>query len=401
MHSIIYFLFVIMLLAGCIRQPDEVFDALCECQNSCAPITLSLKKQVNISTQGLQYDFDIAAVYEKDNQSTLWLYNSYETKFYIYDLVEQQLLDTIRIATVGEHAIPEIFGFQVLTPDSILVHTNHYNQLILLNGQGEKLKTWTIKGDLPNGGRQDGLYYLAVWKDYNNFYYNKSNKQVTFFVLNTGFQASHASENFFYPQFATFDLITSSYLSAYGDYPSIYREKEKSDYRSMFPFTVAEDETWASYYSAHCLYIFQQNRHKRSVCAKSLFLPDRFEFLPAGLRSAERDPQLIPKGAYHNIIYDPWRRLFYRIVLHPLPESIPVNRDWSVRKQATWSIMILDDTGKCLGETAFEPGVYNFDHVFATREGLLISMENPYNPDNEEEMLSFALVDIDELINRK
>jgi hypothetical protein len=59
--------------------------------------------------------------------------------------------------------------------------------------------------------------------------------------------------------------------------------------------------------------------------------------------------------------------------------------------------MILDREGNCLGEAPFESSLYDYNQIFPVEEGLLISLENPYNPDNEEELLSFQLFDLGEL----
>jgi len=391
---------LLIFIFGCEQEEGKTFQNACSCDDSCRLISLPKKERVDLSVEDVQYDFDITAVYEDKSRTQFWGYSDYEMKFYLFDLQAQDFLDTIPLARNGEHAVPEIFSFQPVTPDSILLHTNHHNQLILLNSKAERLKTWNIEGDLPNGGRADGLYYLSAWKNELSFHYDRAPNEATFFVTNTGFEGSHGVERFFYPQFATLDLNTGKYLSAYGDYPAVYRDEEQSDYRADFPFAVANGETWAVFYSSHCIYIFERDESKRSVCSKSRFLPDQFEWLPRGLRVSERDPKLIPRGEYINIIHDPYRNLFYRVVLHGLPDDTAVNRDWQVRKQSKWSIMILDREGNCLGEALFESSLYDYNQIFPVEEGLLVSLENPYNPDNEEELLSFQLFDLGELPTR-
>jgi hypothetical protein len=221
--------------------------------------------------------------------------------------------------------------------------------------------------------------------------------KATFAVLNMGFDQAHSVELFSFPQFVDIDLHTKKYIAAYGDYPSEYRQEDKSDYTFLFPFAVAEEETWASFFHSHCIYVFKQNETKRSICSKSRHLPNEFEFLPRGLRPAERNPKLIPMGEYRNLVYDPFRRLFYRIVVHALPEETNAFKDWNARKRMSWSIMILNEHGDCMIEALFPPGKYDYDRVFATKAGMLVSLENPYNPENEEELLSFELFDLDEI----
>lgn len=386
------FLFLnLFILLSCHRDNKHLFEQDCFCNNSCRLISLKSKSTINIPVDGLQYDYDLTSVYDDSSKVQFWGYNKNEMIFYVYDVFTKILIDTIQIARNGEHAIPNVYGFKVLSPDSILIHTNEYNQLILIDSNAKKIKTWEIRGDLPNKSRLEGLYYLAVVEEYNYFYYDENNNSATFFVLNMGFQGAHPVERFFYPQFVEIDLQKGTYTSIYGDYPSAYRLEDQSDYEFLFPFSVAEGQTWATFNSSHCIYVFTKDKYKQSFCAKSRFMPANLELLPRGLKVGERDPVLIKRGHYGNIIYDRYRKVFYRIVIHALPESMPANRDWEAKKKGAWSVMVINLKGECLGEILFEAEKYDYRSIFPVEEGLLVSLENPYNKDNEEEILSFEL----------
>lgn len=392
---------LLTFLLGCGEEEASSFQVTCSCESDCGVLSLEESERIDIPVEGFQYKFDITFLYAGPTVTQYWGYSKYDRKFFVYDLERAALADTIAIALNGVHAVPEIFGFQVIAPDSILPHTNHFNQLILMNSEAEKLKTWSIKGDLPGEGRADGMYYLAAW-DGINFHYDEERHKATFFVYNMGFKSgAHPVERVMYPQFADLNLSNGQYLAAYGDYPDIYKNKELTDYNYISPFTIAKGDTWSSYFSSHCIYVFRQDRNKRAYCSKSRFLPDKFELLPRGLQVSERDPKLIARGGYHDIIYDKYRDIFYRIVLHDLPEHIQPDRDWKLRKRVSWSVMFVDDAGNCLGEAPFEGGVYDFDRIFPVKDGLLVSLENPYNTRNEEEMLSFQLFDVDAIAGRE
>jgi len=243
-----FFLVLIILsifIVGCHSENEDYIEN-CFCEDSCKKITLKQSKEIHIPVSGFQYDFDIATVYRNGSNSELWGYNNFDKQFYIYDIARKKLLDTIPIFLNGKNAIPSIFGFKVLSPDSILIHTNHYNQLILINSNAEKIKTWEIKGDLPGRGMLENLYYLSVWKDYNNFFIDKNGKKATFFVENLGFESW--TEPRFYPQFAEWSLETNQFLSAFGDYPDIYKDERYTNYRSTMPFAVSKEATWASFF---------------------------------------------------------------------------------------------------------------------------------------------------------
>jgi hypothetical protein len=390
-------LFHLFILFSCSKDSKQLFEQDCFCDDSCKLIPLRHKSTIDISVNRLQYDYDLTSIYDDSGKVQFWGYNRNEMKFYVYDVFGEALIDTIQIASNGEHAVPNIYGFKVITPDSILVHTNEYNELILIDTDAKKIKTWKIRGDLPNKSRLEGLYYLTVVEDYNYFYYDKTSNRATFLVLNMGFEGAHPIERFFYPQFVELDLQKESYTSIYGDYPSAYRQEDKLDYEFLFPFSVVEDQTWATFNSSHCIYVFTKDKYKQSFCAKSRFMPAHFDLLPRGLKAGERDPILIRRGHYGNIIYDKHREVFYRIVIHDLPESIPTNRDWEVKKRGAWSVMIINLKGECLGEVVFEAEKYDPRNVFPIKEGLLVSLENPYNKNNNEEMFSFALFSLDGL----
>lgn len=389
----LFFLFgLLTLIISCNDDKEGQNTTSSSCKNSCSITQLRSLKKLQIPVLGYQYDFDICTIFQNGDTTEFWGYSQYDKMFFIFNLFDEKLIDTIPIFINGENALPEVYGFKVLSPDSILIHTNHYNQLVLINARVEKVRTWTIQGNIPGTGRSEDNYYLAVWEDYNNFYPDVEFKKITFQIEHMGFKSWITP--FKYPQFVQFDLASEQFLPAFGDFPATYQDEKHTNYRSSFPFAVVDDQTWASFFHSHEIYVFENTEKLRSICSKSRFLPPNFDFLPAGLTPTERDPLLIPKGEYRNLIYDPFRQLFYRIPIHGLPEGTPTGRDYSMRLQSKWSIMFLNTAGVCLGEVVFEKNKYDFDRIFPVKEGLLISLENPFSEENQEDLLSFELFEM-------
>jgi len=392
-----FFALLFLFLAACTEEEAVSFESTCLCEAPCPPLSLKKADRVEIALAGRQYDFKLTKVSNTMGGPHFWGYNDYEMTFYRYDLTTEDFRDSIVLARNGINALPAVSDFFVISPDSILVHTNHHNRLLLLNSKAEILTSWNIGGPLPEGGPSEDMYYLGAAENLP-FHYNPEQQSATFFIFDMSPESSTmGTGSLVRPQFATLDLSDGAFTSIYGAYPELYRNEEYSDYFPLTPFAVADGETWTVFFSSHCVYVFDEDKDKRSYCARSRFLPDELKLLPRGLRPSERDPQLIPRGGYSRIVHDPFRDLFYRIAIHDLPPHISVDRDWELRKKAAWSILFLTPDGDCLGEVLFEGSTYDYERVYATEAGLLVSLENPFHPDNEEEMLSFQLFDLSSL----
>ena len=330
----------------------------------------------------------------------LWGYNEFEEKFYSFDLSSRELLDSFSLHSSGPNAVPPIFGFKVIGEDSLLINANHHRQLTLINKSGEILDAWSFHDiDLPKPGRTRGLYFPYTNQGIPGLDYNPNTSEVSFFILNNSDEGgSHNFSRFKYPPYAIFNLESGDFSRSFGFYPEEYLEEDKSDYRVAFPFIRIDKDFYGSFYHSHSMIRFGIDDTEQ-IEMRSEYTPLRFDFLPRGMSYKDRDPLLIPISGYHNILYDPYAKNILRIVRHELKEEMidhdPLN--WDIRKKANWSIMIIDDKGKLLGEHFFAGGIYNFDHIIPTRKGILISKENFNNPDNEEEKLTFSLFEYNKL----
>jgi hypothetical protein len=92
---------------------------------------------------------------------------------------------------------------------------------------------------------------------------------------------------------------------------------------------------------------------------------------------------------YYYMLYDPWRKVYYRFVEHP---------NWDYKEDTFYnstaeeprgaSVMIFDEHFKKLGETTLE-GFYFFQASFVGPDGLYISKNNSHHPELEEDWFKF------------
>ena len=95
---------------------------------------------------------------------------------------------------------------------------------------------------------------------------------------------------------------------------------------------------------------------------------------------------------YFQIVYDPYRRVFYRQVLHPNHDFEIGTRYFSTMdRPAGFSVMIFDEEFKKLGEVDFPPKTYGYQAWYVGPEGLYISKSNYNNPEMREDFMDFDL----------
>ena len=72
---------------------------------------------------------------------------------------------------------------------------------------------------------------------------------------------------------------------------------------------------------------------------------------------------------YKQLLYDPYRRLFYRVVLHG-QSTTTSDDDKNYGKDRPWSIIIMNSDFVILGEQAFSERLYDFNQIFVCSAGL-------------------------------
>ena len=105
----------------------------------------------------------------------------------------------------------------------------------------------------------------------------------------------------------------------------------------------------------------------------------------------------IENASYRNIIYDKYRKVYYRF-FQPACEVSPNENITDLMKTGKkFSIMILDKDFKVIGETLFPENIYIPVMLFILKDGLYISDNNFQNPEFNENVLSFRRMDLIEL----
>lgn len=154
-------------------------------------------------------------------------------------------------------------------------------------------------------------------------------------------------------------------------------------------YDYANEKFIFSIYGDHNLHTVNKTGEMNSYPAKSKYIESFKDFDLKGNPSDFFKYSVI-NGTYSNILYDKFRNLYYRFVIHA--HNPNENIDWLRGKKhpRKVSIIILDENFIVKGETLLPTNKHNIYNLFITPEGLNISNSHPDNPNLNEDVLSFT-----------
>ncbi|MEX0883474.1 MAG: DUF4221 family protein, partial [Cyclobacteriaceae bacterium] len=166
--------------------------------------------------------------------------------------------------------------------------------------------------------------------------------------------------------------------------------------KSFTTFNETSNEIIISYPASHHLIKYDLNNENTeetfgaSNFSKSI-LPMDGKFL--NLSSIEKWTYFIQSDSYGPILWDPYRKLYYRIFLKGISNADNLTGKGDLYKNM--SIIILSENFSYLGETELPGSIYESNTFFVTKEGLAAFNYNAYKED--ENFLSFDIFELVEL----
>ncbi|GHU54501.1 hypothetical protein FACS189411_01260 [Bacteroidia bacterium] len=98
---------------------------------------------------------------------------------------------------------------------------------------------------------------------------------------------------------------------------------------------------------------------------------------------------------YDNLVYDPYRQVYYRIAQPKIKWDKGTNvQEFIDYGGKNFSIIILDNNFNVVGETMFPDNTYNPRALFIREDGLYISSSHFKNPDYSDDWFVFQRFDL-------
>ncbi len=319
-----------------------------------------------------------------------------------------------------------------------LVRKNYFkNQIIEYNwNTGKKVRTLTFKRKGPNKVKKfdsagfieiaDSIYAIATGRSRlyivkndsvllkNNYddtgkgwglIMNGFNKNLPvkvgdelFFFRNPPFDNLNPSQYYSSYLLVKYNVNTNSLQECSVKYPDAYKPDECWCFPQLRQsFTLNnKGELIFSFPIDSYLYRYVIEKDTLIKINKPLQSGFNAEFTPSECKelSPEKYHYSLKKSAvYEAIKYDPYRNLYYRIVLLPPDELTKKN---AKQKDFYIAVMTLDADFNIIAEDMLPYNTYDYDDFFVTKEGFWLSRNNPNNPDFDENFMSFDLFTLTE-----
>lgn len=197
--------------------------------------------------------------------------------------------------------------------------------------------------------------------------------------------------------FSSLNMRTGELKKTEFCYPSVFDKEEnmrKSSYESGHSYGFTGKDVAVSFRYSDSIYVSSDFKNMKGYCARSRYFPilhpkpyNAQMDLYDRLRQEANEPQ------YWHLIYDKYRKVFYRFALHPYEypkDKTPMDEDCG----REFSIVVLDEKYERIGEVVFPGNTYNYYMCFVGKKGLYLSLNNQENPIFSENELFFQCLEL-------
>lgn len=303
------------------------------------------------------------------HKSYLGFLNFVSRNLYFYDLHTNAIAKTIHLDSLGFSPEDGVQGFCMISPDSLLIYSYKKSRWTLIHEQQGKL----AQGDIGKDKRSFFTVYPFV-TTYAPMVYDNKNKQVHFIGPSTalGDYARDKQRNVLIslnPQ--------TGQTTNHVNYPEIYWNANWGGLAGFERLSYCHNPTEGllvfSFMADHEVTVYDpqiQQTHKVSA-PSTFFSPlESFEFHPmlVDFRKQEIEQYYADSFAYLNIVYDPFRKMYYRFTDFPAASGQKQN-----------SIILLTDQFERIGEVVLPPDKYTINNYFVSEEGFFLKRKDTHN----------------------
>lgn len=326
---------------------------------------------------------------EETKKEYLTYLNSYKNEIQFYDLKSQKLEKKVLIAKDGPNGIGKVSGFKVVTQDSIFITTGSYT-IYLVNVKGEIINKFSYKKTL-NGSFPS--QYMSTSRIYRPLVIKH--------------------EKLYIPQMLIFE---ESYLPKVQNSPSansqiclVVDKNGKNEYLPMkhplakevglsyihFSREFDGNNFVYSFFSDPYIYVTKDHIQVDKYYAPSRYIKEikyvKYKSMPS-IEKLSRD--FAESSSYHNLVYDSYRKLYYRFV--KLSDNYEKGDDLKrlVKYSQNFSIIILNKDFKVIGESKLPSKTYEYTNFFVAEDGLYLSINHIDNPNLNIDHLQFELIKV-------
>lgn len=311
------------------------------------------------------------------NDSILTYENRQMNCIQFYHINKQSFISKLCFDVKGPNGTGNIVGYYIQSMDSIYINGDHTREIVLANQNRKVLRGFRLSNDF---GTPAGVTFFPIEKINNKLYFLSLPDYNLYTVPTVGQEMEIA-----------YDLNTKTHTEHFH-FPEEY-EGFHNTYYITYSRTINDAGDFVySFPMCHHLYVKDKNGQISKMPAESKYaLGVTIRKNTAFADNIDETKAYIEGYAYRFIIFDKYRKVYYRFVHHPMEYINPSNGLARRIEDKPESIIILDGNFNKIGEYKLPVGKYWTENYFVNSEGLWISNNHPDNPDLDENFLSFTL----------
>ncbi|WP_296618263.1 DUF4221 family protein [Marivirga sp.] len=356
-----------------------------------SPIIIdSLKIKISNTTSDQNISSQIKVI---NGTQYLFRFNDYQSNtnpasIEIYDLNHQRFIKRVDLPLEGPNSYEGAINFYVHNFDSIFLH-NEANPLTfyLTDTSANNINKWYAKD----------RFKAAGWMTSAQPFYDPKEKQIWYYNISPRYFYPDDKEFFEIPYLSYFKLSDKT-IGSVDDlkYPDQYVTEFKN--RNWFPwfqkpaYDYIDNKIYISFPLSPQINIIENNSISQ-ICLGTDLL-DLPESVPIDINDFPSNQQFyMQSGRYFGIMKDNFRNILIRLVKFSQEKR---NLDGLLNKHynAQFALIIYRDN-KPLDIIRLPKDTYNPHLIIPSRKGLLISTDNPFNENNDENFLNFNLISLD------
>jgi len=361
----------ITILGACRHKVIEVPNTH---KNLVPEYTLEIQDSVIFRLDSLTPPTTFSLQYKDGKVSFL---NNLINAIYVYDYKSRELLYTIPMEKEGNNGVGKIEGHIIINDDSILVQNFGKNILYLIDKNAKLKNSYNLLST-----DADTIPYLPWPKGWTTTPIIVTGQK---FYLGGNINGEPSDENQWNRPIMIAVNKNDKSVNYHYHYPSFYWKGNWGGalYRRIYYDYNPEKKIFVfSFPASHDIYTTSIDfKDEKKYYGGSQYF-GTIKSMKGNIFSINknmRNKHFVTNPSYESIIYDKYRKVYYRIASHPVNMELFKKGEWA--KQ--FSIIILDENFKWLGETLIPKYSHSSIEFFVTPKGLHLKK---YVPDNDDIM---------------
>lgn len=333
---------------------------------------------------------------DENGRDFLTFQNNVEPEILIYDMNTQEYVNTITLEKEGPNSVGLFCGYNINSWNEIYVPCMMKNEIDIVDSTG------VIYRKIPYSSTIHGkptLPFIITTFPYSPLY-NVGQKLYIPQCPNLRLGNRTMEDS---PVTLVLDTLTHELTDFSLRFPSIMTSERilKNTLGVEFSYSqsLVDDRFIYSFFFDENIYVVSlDGKIEHTVMAKSKYI-DKISVDNKVSDVASLAKPLCELPMYGNLIYDKYRKVYYRFVY---PETELGSDEnfmdiWQLGR-TKFSIMVLNKDLEIIGETLFPENTFASNHFFISEDGLYLSTSFIKNPNYSDDILCFKRI---ELIYRK